>query len=163
MIHTLQHPTILRSRNFIAGEWQPARQAALMPVLDPATQASIAQVADSTPEDARAALDAAHAAFPAWRQRTGRERAQILRKWNDLIVANQDDLAQIISSEQGKPLAEARGEVLYGASYVQWFAEEATRIHGDVIPEPVRGKKLMAIKEPVGVVASLRPGTFHWR
>jgi succinate-semialdehyde dehydrogenase/glutarate-semialdehyde dehydrogenase len=160
MIDTLQHPTIVRSRNFIAGEWQPARQAALMPVFDPATQASIAEVADSTPEDARAALDAAHAAFPAWRERAGRERAQILRKWNDLIVANQDDLAKIISSEQGKPLTEARGEVLYGASYVQWFAEEATRIHGDVIPAPVRGKKLMAVKEPVGVVAVITPWNF---
>ncbi len=160
MIDTLQRASLLRTRNFIAGEWQAARRAGLLPVTDPATQATIAEVADSSAEDARAALDAAHAAFPAWRDRTGRERAHILKKWHDLIVAHQEDLAKIISSEQGKPLAEGRGEVLYGASYVEWFAEEATRTHGDVIPEPVRGKKLMAIKEPVGVVAAITPWNF---
>jgi succinate-semialdehyde dehydrogenase/glutarate-semialdehyde dehydrogenase len=160
MVETLTRSSLLRSRNFIAGEWQPARGGALLAVTDPATQARIADVPDSTADDARAALDAAHAAFPAWRERTGRERAQLLKKWNDLIVAHQEDLAIIISSEQGKPLAEARGEVLYGASYVEWFAEEATRTHGDVIPEPVRGKKLMAVKEPVGVVAAITPWNF---
>jgi succinate-semialdehyde dehydrogenase/glutarate-semialdehyde dehydrogenase len=160
MLGTLQRGSLLRNLNFIAGEWQGARAGALLPVIDPATQESVAMVADSTAADALAALDAAHAAFPAWRARTGRERAQILKKWNDLIVANQEDLAKIISTEQGKPLAEGRGEVLYGASYVEWFAEEATRTHGDVIPEPVRGKKLMAIKEPVGVVAAITPWNF---
>jgi succinate-semialdehyde dehydrogenase / glutarate-semialdehyde dehydrogenase len=160
MLATLQRGNLLRTRNLIAGEWQAALGGALLPVNDPATQTTIAEVPDSTAGDARAALDAAHAAFPAWRGRTGRERAQILKKWNDLIVAHQEDLAKIISSEQGKPLAEARGEVLYGASYVEWFAEEATRTHGDVIPEPVRGKKLMAVKEPVGVVAAITPWNF---
>ncbi|HEX7891495.1 MAG TPA: NAD-dependent succinate-semialdehyde dehydrogenase [Ramlibacter sp.] len=160
MLGTLKRGELLRTKNFINGEWLAARDGRELAVTDPATLQAIAQVADSNAADAQAALDAAQAAFPAWRERTGRERAQLLKKWNDLIVAHQEDLAKIISSEQGKPLAEARGEVLYGASYVEWFAEEATRTHGDVIPEPVRGKKLMAVKEPVGVVAAITPWNF---
>ena len=160
MLQTLTRGALLRTRNFIAGEWRAADGGAALAVTDPATLEAIAHVADSTAADARAALDAAHAAFPAWRERTGRERAQLLKKWHDLIVAHQEDLAKIISSEQGKPLAEARGEVLYGASYVEWFAEEATRTHGDVIPEPVRGRKMLAVKEPVGVVAAITPWNF---
>ena len=148
------------SQNFIGGRWVAALDGRAFDVTDPATQQTIAQVPDSSAADARAALDAAHAAFPGWRAKTGRERAQLLKKWNDLIVARQEELAKVISAEQGKPLAEARGEVLYGASYVEWFAEEATRTHGDVIPEPVRGKKLMAVKEPVGVVAAITPWNF---
>jgi succinate-semialdehyde dehydrogenase/glutarate-semialdehyde dehydrogenase len=160
MLATLARRELLRTHNFIGGQWRPAAAGAELPVTDPATLETIARVADSNADDARAALDAAQAAFPAWRERTGRERAQLLKKWNDLIVAHQEDLAKIISSEQGKPLAEARGEVLYGASYVEWFAEEATRTHGDLIPEPQRGKKLMAVKEPVGVVAAITPWNF---
>jgi succinate-semialdehyde dehydrogenase/glutarate-semialdehyde dehydrogenase len=160
MLATLARGELLRTRNFINGEWLPARDGAEMAVTDPATLDPVARVADSGAADARAALAAAHAAFPAWRERTGRERAQLLKKWNALILANQEDLARIISTEQGKPLAEARGEVLYGASYVEWFAEEATRTHGDLIPEPARGKKLMAVKEPVGVVAAITPWNF---
>jgi len=160
MLDTLTRSTLLRTRNFIAGEWRDAADGAQLPVTNPATLQALTSVADSTITEARAAVDAAQAAFPAWRERTGRERAQLLKKWNDLILANQEDLAKIISSEQGKPLAEARGEVLYGASYVEWFAEEATRTHGDLIPEPVRGKKLMAVKEPVGVVAAITPWNF---
>ena len=153
-------PMTLFTRNFIGGQWLAAQDAREFPVTDPATLETLAHVPDSGAADARAALEAAHAAFPAWRERTGRERAQLLKKWNDLIVAHQEDLAKIISAEQGKPLAEARGEVLYGASYVEWFAEEATRTHGDLIPEPVRGRKLMAVKEPVGVVAAITPWNF---
>jgi succinate-semialdehyde dehydrogenase/glutarate-semialdehyde dehydrogenase len=160
MLATLARGNLLRTCNFIAGQWRPAASGAELPVSDPATLETLLCVADSDAADARAALDAAQAAFPAWRERTGRERAQLLKKWNDLIVAHQEDLAKIISSEQGKPLAEARGEVLYGASYVEWFAEEATRTHGDVIPEPVRGRKLLAVKEPVGVVAAITPWNF---
>ena len=148
-------------RNFIAGRWQPAADGAHARRRRSRPRwPSSRDVADSGAADARAALDAAHAAFPAWRDRSGRERAQLLKKWNALIVAHQEDLARIISTEQGKPLAEGRGEVLYGASYVEWFAEEATRTHGDMIPEPVRGKKLMAVKEPVGVVAAITPWNF---
>lgn len=160
MLGTLKRSELLRTRNFIGGQWLPAADAAKLEVIDPATLSEIARVADSGATDARAALDAAHAAFPAWRDKSGRERAQLLKKWHSLILAHQDDLAKIIASEQGKPMAEARGEVAYGASYVEWFAEEATRTHGDVIPEPVRGKKLFAVKEPVGVVAAITPWNF---
>jgi len=160
MLDTLTRGELLRNRNFIDGEWRAAVDAAELVVTDPATLQALVHVADSRAADARAALDAAQAAFPAWRAKTGRERAQLLKKWNALILSHQDDLARIISSEQGKPLAEARGEVLYGASYVEWFAEEATRSHGEIIPEPVRGKKLMAANEPVGVVAAITPWNF---
>ncbi|MGZ5180714.1 MAG: NAD-dependent succinate-semialdehyde dehydrogenase [Ramlibacter sp.] len=160
MLGTLARADLLRTDNFIGGRWLPAAGGAGLDVTDPGTLATVARVADSGASDARAALDAAHAAFPAWRERTGRERAQLLKAWHALILAHQDDLARIISTEQGKPLAEARGEVLYGASYVEWFAEEATRTHGDIIPEPARGKKLMAVKEPVGVVAAITPWNF---
>ncbi|NPC57465.1 NAD-dependent succinate-semialdehyde dehydrogenase [Caenimonas soli] len=160
MLDTLSRSELLRTQNFIAGRWQAASGEELLDVVDPATLDVIARVADSTAADAQAAVDAAQAAFPAWRECSGRERAQLLKRWHALIVQNQDDLARIISAEQGKPLAEARGEVLYGASYVEWFAEEATRTHGDIIPEPVRGKKLMAVKEPVGVVAAITPWNF---
>jgi succinate-semialdehyde dehydrogenase/glutarate-semialdehyde dehydrogenase len=160
MLDTLARGELLRTQNFIDGKWQAAASGAQLDVTDPATLKSVARVADSDAADALAALDAAQAAFAAWRERSGRERAQLLKKWHALVLANQEDLARIISTEQGKPLAEARGEVLYGASYIEWFAEEATRTHGDLIPEPARGKKLMAVKEPVGVVAAITPWNF---
>ena len=160
MLGFIARGELLRTRNFIDGKWQPAASGAELAVTDPATLERIARVADSDAADALAALDAAQKAFPAWRERSGRERAQLLKKWHALVLANQEDLARIISAEQGKPLAEARGEVLYGASYIEWFAEEATRTHGDLIPEPVRGRKLMAVKEPVGVVAAITPWNF---
>ncbi len=160
MLGELVRGELLRTHNFIAGRWVPAQAGALLDVVDPATLATIARVADSSAADAQAAADAAHAAFPAWRDKSGRERAQLLKRWHALILENREDLARIISAEQGKPLAEARGEVLYGASYVEWFAEEATRTHGDIIPEPVRGRKMMAVKEPVGVVAAITPWNF---
>jgi succinate-semialdehyde dehydrogenase/glutarate-semialdehyde dehydrogenase len=152
---------LLRTQNFIAGEWQDAIAAPAASSTSPIPRRWNGRTRRRQRRRRRAAaVDAAQAAFPAWRERTGRERAQLLKKWNALILANQEDLARIISGEQGKPLAEARGEVLYGASYVEWFAEEATRTHGDMIPEPVRGKKLMAVKEPVGVVAAITPWNF---
>jgi len=160
MLDTLARRELLRTRNFIGGHWTGSVSGAELSVTDPATLKSIASVADSAAVDALAALDAAHGAFPAWRGHSARERAQLLKRWHALILENREDLACIISSEQGKPLPEARGEVLYGASYVEWFAEEATRTHGDIIPEPVRGKKLMAVKEPVGVVAAITPWNF---
>jgi succinate-semialdehyde dehydrogenase / glutarate-semialdehyde dehydrogenase len=119
-----------------------------------------ASVPDSGADDARAAVDAAHAALPAWRAVPAKQRASILKRWNDLIIAHQDDLGRLISREQGKPLAEGRGEVAYAASYVEWFAEEATRVNGDIIPAPVAGRKMFAVKEPVGVVAAITPWNF---
>jgi succinate-semialdehyde dehydrogenase/glutarate-semialdehyde dehydrogenase len=151
---------LIRSDNFIDGRWTPASHGARFAVTDPATGNTIAQVADSSEADARAATDAAARAFPAWRDTLPKERAAILRRWHDLILANQDTLGALISLEQGKPLAEGRGEVAYGASYVAWFAEEATRIYGDIIPQQQRGKRMMAVKEPVGIVAAITPWNF---
>jgi len=153
-------PDLLHTRNFIAGEWREAREGRRFAVCDPASDAELASVPDSGPGDAKDAADAAHAAFDAWRTVSARDRARLLKRWHTLILANADDLARLISSEQGKPLSEARGEVAYGASYVEWFAEEAVRAYGDIIPEPARGRKLMVVKEPVGVVAAITPWNF---
>jgi len=153
-------PDLLRDRNFIAGEWRASSTGRKYEVSDPANGAVFARVADSGPEDARQAADAAYAAFEEWRALTARDRAQLLKRWHALILANTEDLARLMSREQGKPLAEARGEVAYGASYVEWFAEEAVRTYGDLIPELVRGKKMMVLKEPVGVVAAITPWNF---
>jgi succinate-semialdehyde dehydrogenase/glutarate-semialdehyde dehydrogenase len=146
--------------NYIAGQWGAAQEGQRYDVTDPATGELVARVPDSGPADAQAAVDAAHAAFPAWRALSARDRAQIVKQWHARIIANTEELAKLISREQGKPLAESRGEVAYGASYVEWFAEEAVRTYGDIIPEPVRGKKLMVVKEPVGVVAAITPWNF---
>src|SRR2546427_6446800 len=157
---TLSHADLLRQQNFINHQWQSARSGRWLSVIDPATGKAFAQVPDSGADDARAAVNAAHAAFPAWRARSARERAQLLKRWHALILANQEDLGRLISREQGKPFHEAVGEVAYAASYVEWFAEEATRTYGDMIPEPARGRKLMVVKEPVGVVAAITPWNF---
>ena len=151
---------LIRTDNFIDGRWVPASDGARFAVTDPATDKVIAEVADSGAADARAATDAAAAALPAWRETLPKTRAEILRRWHALIVANQDALGALISLEQGKPLAEGRGEVAYGASYVAWFAEEATRIYGDVIPQQQPGKRMSAVKEPIGIVAAITPWNF---
>ena len=135
---SIRRDDLLPGRNYI-GRWCDAEEGRRFDVTDPATDAVVASVPDSGAADARAALEAAHAAFAAWRAVPAKQRAQILKRWNDLIVAHQEDLGRLISREQGKPLAEGRGEVTYAASYVEWFAEEATRANGDVIPAPVRG------------------------
>ena len=156
---SIRRDDLLPGRNFI-GRWCEADEGRRFDVADPATDAVFASVPDSGAADARAALDAAHAAFASWRAVPARQRAQILKRWNDLVVANQEDLGRLISREQGKPLAEGRGEVAYAASYVEWFAEEATRANGDVIPAPVPGRRMFALKEPVGVVAAITPWNF---
>jgi succinate-semialdehyde dehydrogenase/glutarate-semialdehyde dehydrogenase len=157
---TLSRPDLQRTANFIAGEWLRPARGRTLDVTDPATGALIAQVPDSNAAMARAAVDAAHAAFPAWRKTPAKQRAQILKRWNDLVLAHQEDLGRLISREQGKPLAEGRGEVAYAASYIEWFAEEATRANGDVIPAPVPGRRMFALREPVGVVAAITPWNF---
>lgn len=151
---------LIRSRNFIAGRWRDGADCRSFDVVDPADDSLIVQVVDSSAADARAAVDAASAAFPAWRDTPARQRAQLLKRWHALIIANQEDLARLISREQGKPLAEGRGEVLYAASYVEWFAEEAVRAYGDLIPAPVGGRRMSVVKEPVGVVAAVTPWNF---
>lgn len=160
MAFTLDRPDLVRSGNFIGGEWRSSQTGATYPVYDPATGKSIAAVADSGAADAQAAAHAAHLAFDDWRRQPAQARARILRRWHALILSHTEDLARLISREQGKPLAEARGEVAYGSSYVDWFAGEAVRSYGDIIPEPVRGKKLLVSKEPVGVVAAITPWNF---
>jgi succinate-semialdehyde dehydrogenase/glutarate-semialdehyde dehydrogenase len=159
MTLSIRRDDLLPGRNYI-GRWCEAEEGRRFDVTDPATDAVVATVPDSGAADARAALEAAHAAFASWRSVPAKQRAQIIKRWNDLIVANQEDLGRLISREQGKPLAEGRGEVAYAASYVEWFAEEATRANGDVIPAPVPGRRMFALKEPVGVVAVVTPWNF---
>ncbi|MDN7653557.1 NAD-dependent succinate-semialdehyde dehydrogenase [Burkholderia multivorans] len=156
----LSRTELLRTANLIDGTWRDALDGRRYAVDDPATLDRVADVPDSAAADARAATDAAARALPAWRATPARERAAILRAWHAAIVAHTDDLAKLMSREQGKPLAEARGEVAYGASYVLWFAEEATRTYGDVIPQQQRGKRLSAIKEPIGIVGAITPWNF---
>ncbi|SAL69978.1 succinate-semialdehyde dehydrogenase (NAD(P)(+)) [Caballeronia arvi] len=151
---------LIHADNFIDGKWVPAASGKRFAVTDPATGETITQVADSGPADARAATDAAARAFPAWRDTLPKDRAAVLHRWHALIVENADALGRLISLEQGKPFAEGRGEVMYGASYVAWFADEATRIYGDIIPQQQRGKRMSAVKEPVGIVAAITPWNF---
>ncbi len=156
---TLDRTDLVRSANYIAGTWTAAA-GPLLDVTDPATGELITRVPDSGAAEARAALDAAHAAFTAWRKVPAKLRAQIIKRWNDLVLAHQDDLGKLISREQGKPLAEGKGEVAYAASYIEWFGEEATRMNGETIPAPVPGRRMFALKEPVGVVAAITPWNF---
>ncbi|KFX28760.1 NAD-dependent succinate-semialdehyde dehydrogenase [Ralstonia solanacearum] len=156
----LRQAGLIRTDNLIDGQWMGGADGERFAVTDPATGSIIAKVPDSSAADARAATDAAARAFPAWRDALPAERAAILRRWHAGIVANADALGRLISLEQGKPFAEGRGEVLYGASYVAWFADEATRIYGDLIPQQQRGKRMSAVKEPVGVVAAITPWNF---
>jgi succinate-semialdehyde dehydrogenase / glutarate-semialdehyde dehydrogenase len=156
----LKREALLRRQNLIGGEWTDAASHARYEVTNPATGALIAEIANSGPADARAATDAADRAAQAWRDRLPAERAGILRRWHALIVENTEDLATLMSMEQGKPMSESRGEVAYGASYVAWFADEATRIYGDLIPQMQRGKQMRAIKEPIGIVAAITPWNF---
>ncbi|KFX29278.1 NAD-dependent succinate-semialdehyde dehydrogenase [Ralstonia solanacearum] len=156
---TLDRTDLVRSANYIAGTWTAAA-GPLLDVTDPATGELITRVPDSGAAEARAALDAAQAAFAAWRKVPPKLRAQIIKRWNDLVLAHQDDLGKLISREQGKPLAEGKGEVAYAASYIEWFGEEATRMNGETIPAPVPGRRMFALKEPVGVVAAITPWNF---
>ena len=153
----LKDNDLFRQAALIGGEWI-ARDD--MAVIDPATGAAMGHMPDCTAEETHAAIAAAEAAMVEWKARTHLERADLLMKWYDLMVAHADDLALILTTEQGKPLAEAKGEILYGASFVRWFAEEARRINGHIIPSPVPGKKIFAMKEPVGVCAIITPWNF---
>jgi len=157
-MHKLNDPRLLETRAFVNGQWLKGAQSFV--VRNPATGGKIATVTDLSVSDVSAAIDAAHAAQFDWAARTGKERAAVLRKWYDLMVENADDLAIILTAEMGKPFAEARGEILYGASFIEWFAEEAKRIYGDVIPGHQRDKRIVVLKQPVGVVGSITPWNF---
>jgi len=157
---TLKDPAILRDKCLVDGQWVEAENRARINVDNPADGALIATVPDCGAAETRRAIAAADAALPAWRALIAKDRSAILRKWFDLMVANADDLAAILTAEQGKPLAEAKGEVLYGASFIEWFAEEAKRVYGDVIPSPWNDKRIVVIKQPIGVVGAITPWNF---
>jgi len=154
----LNDPTLLKTDALINGHW--VKGASRFDVHDPATGQKLADVANLTAKDAEAALDAANAAWPAWRNKTGKERSIILRKWFDLLMANREDLGRIMTAEQGKPFAEAKGEVVYGASFVEWFAEEAKRVNGETLPQFDNNRRLMVLKQPIGVCAAITPWNF---
>ena len=156
----LQDPDLLRQQAYIGGAWVEADNGAHHAVHNPATGEPIARVPDCGATETRRAIEAARAALPAWRARTAKERGGLLRHWYDLIMAHQEDLARILTLEMGKPLAEARGEIAYGAAFIDWFAEEGKRVYGEVIPEPVPGRRILATREPVGVVATITPWNF---
>ncbi len=154
----LQDPNLLRSHCHIAGEW--TGNAAALPVTNPSTGEELARVATVDAAGAREAIEAAEQALLAWRERTAGERATILRRWHDLMHEHVDDLAHLMTAEQGKPLAESRGEVAYAASFLEWFAEEGKRVYGDVIPAHQPDKRIVVVKEPIGVCAAITPWNF---
>lgn len=154
----LKDPSLLKTQAYVNGRWIDGEKT--FPVYNPATGELVANVTDLGPSDVAGAVDAAHAAQRAWAAKTGKERAAVLRRWFDLMVENADDLATILTAEMGKPLAEARGEILYGASFIEWFAEEAKRIYGETIPGHQADKRIVVIRQPVGVVGSITPWNF---
>lgn len=156
----LKDPTLLKTDALINGQWVKGAAAARFDVNDPSTGAKLADVANLGPKDAELAIAAANAAWPAWRSKTAKERSIILRKWYDLLMANQEDLGRIMTAEQGKPFAEAKGEVAYGASFVEWYAEEAKRVNGETLPQFDSNRRLMVIRQPIGVCAAITPWNF---
>jgi succinate-semialdehyde dehydrogenase/glutarate-semialdehyde dehydrogenase len=156
----LKDPTLLRQQCYVDGQWADADSGVTIAVHNPATGAMLGTIPRMGTTETRRAIEAANAAWPAWRSKTGKERAAVLRRWFDLMVANQDDLAAIMTAEQGKPLSEAKGEIAYAASFLEWFAEEGKRIYGDVMPHPQGDKRIVVLKQPVGVCAAITPWNF---
>jgi len=157
-LSTLKDPSLLKTEGLINGEW--VANGMRFPVTDPATGEPLAMVANLGAVDAAAAISAAEKAWPAWRAKTAKERGAVMMKWFHLLHQHADDLARIMTAEQGKPLAEARGEVLYGASFIEWFAEEARRVYGETIPTTDNNKRYIVIKQPIGVCAAITPWNF---
>ena len=157
---TLQDRSLLRTDSFIDGAWTGADTGARFQVTNPATGEVLAEIADVTDREARRAIEAADRALPDWRAKTAKARAGLMRKWYELIMAAQEDLAQLMTAEQGKPLAESRGEIAYGAAFVEWFAEEGKRAYGDVIPTHKPDSRILVFKQPIGVVAAVTPWNF---
>ncbi len=156
----LSDKNLFKTRAYINGEWVDGDGGATFPVIDPATGESIAEVSSCGTAETRRAIEAAQAAMLTWRKRNVKDRAGILRKWFNLMMDAQEDLAQILTAEQGKPLAESRAEIAYGANYIEWFSEECKRVYGDTIPAPSDDKRIVVIKQPVGVVACITPWNF---
>ena len=160
MTLTLKDPTLLRQQCYIDGAWTDARSGDKVKVTNPATGAVLGTVPSVDVAETRRAIEAASAAFPAWAARTAKDRALILRRWHDLMLANADDLGALMTAEQGKPLAEAKGEVAYAAAFIEWFAEEGKRLYGDMIPGHQPDKRILVMRQPVGVVAAITPWNF---
>lgn len=156
----LKDNSLLKTKAFIDGKWVSADNGASNAIFNPSTGEEIATVPDLGGSETYQAIDAAHAALPAWKSKTAKERGALLRRWCEMILANQEDLAVLMTAEQGKPLAEARSEVAYGASFIDWFAEEGKRVYGELIPAPTNDKRLLVIKQPIGVTAAITPWNF---
>jgi succinate-semialdehyde dehydrogenase/glutarate-semialdehyde dehydrogenase len=156
----LKDPTLLREQAYLDGTWRDAVDRGTIVVRNPANGKCIGHVPDMGTSETREAIAAASAAWPAWRKKTAKERSLMLRRWYELMLENADDLAQILTAEQGKPLTEARGEILYAASFIEWFAEEAKRVNGDVLQSPWSDKRLLVQKEPIGICAAITPWNF---
>ena len=151
---------LFRQQGYVDGAWAGADSGKTVAVTDPATGEQLGTVPNMGADETRRAIEAANAALPGWRAKTAKERANILRKWFDLMMANQEDLARLMTAEQGKPLAESRGEIAYAASFIEWFAEEGKRIYGDTIPPHGADKRIIVLKEPIGVCAAITPWNF---
>ncbi|WP_327754267.1 NAD-dependent succinate-semialdehyde dehydrogenase [Sphingobium sp. SJ10-10] len=160
MTLSLNNPSLLIERAFIGGEWVGAQAGGTLPVDNPATGAIIGTVPDCREADTQAAIAAAEAAYPAWRAKTAAERAALLERWHALVLDNITDLARIMTAEQGKPIAESEGEIRYAASFIKWFAEEARRVEGGIVPAPEANRRILVMKEPVGVSAAITPWNF---
>ncbi len=156
----LKDAGLWKERGFINGEWIAADSGRTTEIRNPANGERLGSVPDMGASEARRAIDAAHAALPGWAKKTAGERARLMRKWFDLMMANVEDLAVIMTAEQGKPLAESRGEIAYAASFIEWFAEEGKRLYGDIIPGHQADKRIMVLRQPVGVVATITPWNF---
>jgi len=156
----LRDASLWKERGFIAGQWQPADSGQSTEIRNPANGDLLGSVPNMGAAEARRAIDAAHAAISTWTKKTAGERARLMRKWFDLMMANQEDLAIIMTAEQGKPLPESRGEIAYAASFIEWFAEEGKRVYGDVIPGHQADKRILVLRQPIGVVAAITPWNF---
>ena len=156
----LKDPSLFRDRCYLDGAWVDADSGRRFDVDNPADGSVVGSVPDMGAAETKRAIDAAGRALPAWRALPAKERSKIVRKWYDLIMAHADDLALILTTEQGKPLAEAKGEIVYGASFVEWFAEEGKRVYGDTIPSPTTDRRLIVLKQPIGVCAAITPWNF---
>lgn len=159
-MHGLSNPDLFRQQAYFAGIWVAADNAATLAVSNPASGERLGQVPDLGGAETARAIAAAQAALPAWRSRLAKERSALLRRWHELMLANSEDIARLITLEQGKPLAEARGEVVYAAGFLEWFAEEARRVYGRVIPSPWPGRRVLTLKQPIGVAALITPWNF---
>ena len=160
LLNRLADPSLVREQALLAGAWVDAKSGERITVRNPANGEVLAEVADMSLDEVRQAITAADAAQKLWAEATGKERAEIMRRWYVLVMANQEDLAVILTAEMGKPISEARGEIAYGAGYIEWFGEEAKRIYGDTIPGHNRDKRIIVLKQPVGVVAAITPWNF---